>query len=137
MVEIDNCTYRLDSVKALGDLHDHLYDAADRLFKKYNPCGIENGACIANRGKIWFKKGCCCRGCKYLSLEGCTTRSLACKLWFCGAVEILDSAKTKDEFLTALKRLTFVSNIVGLSRGVRTTKEEELAVAAKYIGIIK
>lgn len=56
-----------------------LYDAMDKLIKKYNPCKIRNKKCV--RGRM------CCADCEYLSDTGCITKCLTCKLWFCTHVD--------------------------------------------------
>ena len=38
----------------------------------------------------------CCSGCKYLGPNGCTTKNLACKLWFCD--EILADKNTNTKY---------------------------------------
>lgn len=73
--------------------YDRIYEEVDRLFKEYNPCQFENGQCVSNRrhntrakadGHPYPKSnGCCPRDCKYLGPNGCTTRSLGCKLMYC------------------------------------------------------
>lgn len=68
-----------DIVRRLSKLYDAIYDRADQLFKEYDLCSINNGKCL---------DGCfCCSNCKHLSPDGCTIRSLACKLSICGAAE--------------------------------------------------
>jgi hypothetical protein len=56
-------------------LHDRLYDYANKIIKKYDPCKIENGACV--------RENICCNGCKYLTKDGCSIKCLWCKLWLC------------------------------------------------------
>lgn len=53
----------------------------DYIKATYNPCKIENGKC---RGYgLGINHDFCCGGCKYLTKEGCSTKSPWCKLWFC------------------------------------------------------
>jgi hypothetical protein len=61
--------------KELSIIYDELYDLADRIIKKYNPCELSKNRCLD--GKF------CCEGCKYLSKDGCTTKALFCKVWLC------------------------------------------------------
>lgn len=57
---------------------DELWDEADEILKKFNPCNIKNGSCF--RGFL------CCHECEFLSrTRGCREKSLACKLWLCPA----------------------------------------------------
>jgi len=39
----------------------------------------------------------CCYGCKYLSEKGCTTKSLACKLWVCQSMLLNWIVDKKDQ----------------------------------------
>ena len=60
----------------MSALYDELYEKADRVIKRHNPCRISRGRCLAVYP--------CCDGCKFLSkIKGCLTKSLACKLWLC------------------------------------------------------
>ena len=73
------------STKKLSALYDRIYDIADRLFKKYDPCNIhivERGIGYNSR-KTSTEYGLCCGGCKYLSKDGCTVKCLPCKLHIC------------------------------------------------------
>jgi hypothetical protein len=88
------------STAELSALYDRIYDIADRLFKKHNPCNIHTKNnkvfCLCynekwNKGK--GKKLLCCSGCvagygidnpgNYWSDEGCITKCLPCKLYLC------------------------------------------------------
>jgi len=87
------------SITELSALYDRLYDIADRLFKKHNPCKIhtKNGKlyCI-NHNEHWNATlYLCCYGCidrwengeqrgNHWSENGCTTKCLSCKLYLCG-----------------------------------------------------
>lgn len=70
-------------------LYDLIYDKADRLFKKYNPCEISKNLfgeiCCRKTDNIYL----CCTGCEYLSGKGCTVKCLACKLCFCAGDGLL------------------------------------------------
>jgi len=99
-------------------LYDLIYEKADRLFKEYNPCEI---------GKNIFGKSCCrksenfcCRGCRHLSDDGCTVRSLACKLCLCCGSGLIGSLGDK---LHKLRRITYRYNLYG----ARMSKEELFA----------
>lgn len=65
-------------------LYDLIYDKADKLIKKYNPCGIykdANGFVMCN-----FDYGnghtCCC-DCRYIGLYGCVIENAACRVFLC------------------------------------------------------
>ena len=74
------------SITELSALYDRIYDIADRLLKKHNPCNIHK----TKRGKIKCKNKyytnnkLCCNSCeKYWSKTGCITKCLSCKLYLC------------------------------------------------------
>lgn len=56
-------------------LYNELCDQADVILNKFNPCEVKDGKC--KRGYF------CCDGCKYLKSNGCSIRSLFCKIWIC------------------------------------------------------
>ena len=83
-----------------------LFDRANKLVKKINPCEFDSKG-ICKRGRKHLKKGkkiedvkfCCCgdpdgffvkeNACKnFISGKGCNTKSLMCKTWFCSEVII-------------------------------------------------
>lgn len=107
------------SVEQMSALYDRIYNIADRLIKKHNPCGIQ----LVDK-KVTCKKGePCCNGCFYLSKKGCTTRSLGCKLTFCPS---LDNDKTVRKIMKLLKPLyvlAFLNDFIY----IRSSKEEILA----------
>lgn len=84
------------SIQELSTLYDRIYDIADRLFKKYNPCNIytKDGKlyCINHNDNRNATLYLCCGGCigdwdgkrNYWSENGCTTKCLPCKLYLCG-----------------------------------------------------
>jgi len=65
--------------KTLTQIYDELYELADGIIKKYNPCKFSNGRCAGGIG--------CCNGCRYLFSTGCSVKALACKLWICWNLE--------------------------------------------------
>ena len=82
------------SITELSVLYDRIYNIADRLFRKHNPCNIhfEDGiVCCTGypdrkRGKFCQKYGsflCCNKQCSGFSENGCTIKCLACKLYIC------------------------------------------------------
>jgi hypothetical protein len=60
------------------NLYDQMYDVASQAVVAVNPCKITKGKCRAGRH---VKDGLCCRGCKYLGPNGCTTKNLLCRSW--------------------------------------------------------
>ena len=77
------------SIRELSALYDRIYDIADRLFKKYNPCKIhmknKRIFCECHQKGIPLANKCylCCSNCKYCSKNGCIIKCLACKLHRC------------------------------------------------------
>ena len=79
------------SIRELSALYDRIYDIADRLIKKHNPCKIHT-----KNKKLYCicfptgRKRLCCYGCwnmeiDHYSLFGCTTKCLLCKTYLCKA----------------------------------------------------
>jgi len=70
-------------------MYDYVYIIADYLWKLYNPCQIKNGMCRYNNA--WHREKhqttCCGNDCKHLSKNGCTIKSLGCKLYWCNGIE--------------------------------------------------
>lgn len=94
------------SIEELSALYDRIYDIADKLFKKYNPCNIhtKNGKlyCIRHNEHWNATLYLCCGGCvgnyyggkrNHWSKNGCTTECLPCKLYLC------DDGKRKNKRL--------------------------------------
>jgi len=83
------------SVKELSALYDRIYDIADRLIKKHNPCNIHTEIQPHHLYPTKLEKetvcmsysinSLCCSGCKYWD-KGCTVKSLGCKLFLCQCV---------------------------------------------------
>jgi len=49
----------------------------------------------------------CCTGCKYLGSKGCTTKSLACKLWQCD-IELFRNLSESDRlFISIIRRIAY------------------------------
>lgn len=64
-------------------VHDRLYELADKLLKRHNPCA----KCWATNCYHEHVTQRCCEGCVYFKKgQGCTVKALYCKLWICGAV---------------------------------------------------
>ena len=82
-------------VKDLSVIYDRVYNIADRLFKKYNPCNIhtEGDKVICNGGDKPSNTLCCYEcspDCGLRSIHywdnGCTIKCLGCKLFLCPPV---------------------------------------------------
>lgn len=92
-------------------LYDLLYSVGDSTIKEYKPCGIKLGTegtvqCLINQ----LHK--CCGGCEYLGENGCTIKSLGCKLTLC--LDLKDRyarARKANEMLETTKELAMRYNI--------------------------
>ncbi len=95
--------------------YDELYNEADHILKKFNPCHIENGRCLSGLP--------CCEDCEFLSRKnGCKEKSLACKLWLCE-----EATAMFPECASLLDRLKKVArNIPHIPLGERSIKEDIL-----------
>lgn len=62
-----------------SEVYDQLYDLAARILVRMDACSTcpIGTSCKANT-RSW-----CCGGCKHLGPQGCTVKSLSCKLWLC------------------------------------------------------
>lgn len=111
------------SVDELSALYDRIYDIADRLFKKYNPCNIrmtraDNTYCLYHspryRRSVTYSDSpnkLCCRGCEHW-LNGCTVKCLRCKLFIC-----CSAGNKFPMFLKRLRKLKAIAYNKGLSIG--------------------
>jgi hypothetical protein len=88
----------LSEFEKMSAVYDELWQKADEILKKFNPCNIKKGQCLAGYP--------CCGGCEFLSKKGCTEKSLACKLWLCDKAreEFPECAALLDELEEAARR---------------------------------
>lgn len=103
------------STKELSALYDRIYNIADRLFKKHNPCNIHitngiihcNGCTNKRINKRNQKDGCflCCNICKHQSINGCTIKCLPCKLFLCNRLLYSEEHKALMNKLKRLKKI--------------------------------
>lgn len=91
------------TVKQQKEAYDALYYLADLMLKKHRPCQIEqvepkdskaptphnNILCLAGK-EIHMSRGTCCCPCEYLSVNGCTTKALGCKLFLCDYIHSIE-----------------------------------------------
>ena len=74
-----------------------LYERMNKFLKKYNPCKIENGSCLCGQ--------CCCGGCPHLTENGCSTKSLQCKLYLCNQIYLPSKVKKEYQKIYRMKNL--------------------------------
>lgn len=64
-----------------------IYKNAEEIIKQHDPCKIEvlEDGRIKCAAGVSYDKGVskCCGGCKYMGPEGCTVKSLGCKIGWC------------------------------------------------------
>ena len=122
-------------------VYDRIYDIADRLFKKYNPCDIhmrDGAICCADKIHTQYRpKSLCCTGCKYWTTNGCTVKCLPCKLHICNTF-IYSYDKNGREvrnkkhraFTDRLKRLRHIAIKAGIyTHAYFNTKSEVLRIS--------
>lgn len=82
--------------KRITYLYDSLCHTLDLYYKDKNYCKFHNNRCVIQEKKKKFENG-CCRRCKYLKNEGCSTQNFACKMFYCAGSHINeDLLKEKD-----------------------------------------
>ena len=99
------------SRKSLEEVYDDLYDRAQAVLDKYNPCDIkedETGhiTCVCTRSDSNYlgrtkeeQSQLCCYGCRFLTKNGCRVRCLMCKLHLCHAIPEKHPARKEMEKL--------------------------------------
>lgn len=109
----------------LERVHKALYDAASSVIKATNPCEISNEdgqvTCRGSRAGLVPANYLCCTHCEHHDVhEGCTVRSLTCRVWLCHHVE------SKETFVS-LRALRTAAHGAGINMmGIRTTMEQEV-----------
>jgi hypothetical protein len=105
--------------------YDILYEAADKLFKRFNPCKIRDGYCERIRNVGCYRGDSigelCCHGCQYHDVvDGCNTKSLGCKLWICAYLQ-----NTNKSFASKIEKLYKLSIKFGfIAITIRQSKED-------------
>lgn len=139
------------TIDELSVIYDRIYDIADRLFKKYNPCNIhttKTGVVVCNKhsDKIHnkyaqreYNEFLCCSTCKYLSISGCTIKCLPCKLFLCSWFYYDNSKYDYKDFKAKLKRLRDIATKYGIlvyQGAYFRTKEEVLQISKDKMGVV-
>lgn len=84
ITEILNIKNRKDKLEYIIDTGCNYIDT---FFKDKNICGFKNNKCFLQRKNNSEYCNGCCRKCKFQSCNGCTTKNVACKLFFCSFVK--------------------------------------------------
>ncbi len=114
------------STAQLSAIYDRIYDIADRLFKKYNPCSIHTKNNKTRCANKLYKCNylCCCERsnkCKRWK-NGCTVKCLACKLFVCShilyvydknGIQMIN--KKYGHFTNKIRQLKRIANRYGFS----------------------
>ena len=73
--------------KRVEFIYDRACDEINDFFANKNVCNFKNGQCGIHRKLKNNKFNGCCRKCIYQTPNGCPTKNLACKLFFCSYVK--------------------------------------------------
>ena len=126
---------------ALESEYDRIYDAANDALKRHNPCQIQRDeagvvSCADTRRSAQNKYGTpvekaqslCCGGCQHLSPQGCTVKSLSCKLWLCTTIRGgFKHEATHPVLVAEIEALRKHGITVGVPMGFRDRKEDVFA----------
>ena len=112
--------------EALETIYDRIYELANRMLRRYNPCKIDHsGICMRTRARKEHHSNCCCEGCKYLSSNGCKVKALPCKLWTCYFVQKDPKNAHLIKRLDLLLRISYKYGLYGF----RNEREEIVKIA--------
>jgi hypothetical protein len=119
------------NVKQKVQLYDRLYNHADKLIKKHNPCKMKNGKCL--RGKP------CCDNCPHLTENGCAIDCLMCKLFLCWRVTERNESLTK--IFDRIWRKAYTHNLLHLRYSKKETikflqEGKEVVCLKKQMGVV-
>lgn len=87
-------------------------DYIDNYYKEINPCQFKNSKCICHRIKELDNTNGCCKKCKFQSNKGCTTKNIACKLFFCSYADLKNTEKIKLKEVPYIKLLNPVEKYI-------------------------
>ena len=117
------------SVAELSALYDRIYNIADRLLKKHNPCKIHiKDKKLCCMGYPTGKNRLCCYNCFHEKIDhwsffGCTVKCLSCKLYLCD--RIIEKNKQLFNRLCRLKGFAYKHGLVS-TRYYFTSKKQWL-----------
>lgn len=116
-------------MKAKEELYNELYDRADKLFKKYDLCGIRDGVCRCGK---FGECSCLCYvpgsyRCIYFADSGCTVRMLGCKLRYCSTI------RKDGRFKNVLKEIDKLKSIAERCGLLDKDTQEKLSFNAEII----
>ena len=76
-----------NKAKRIEFIYDYCCDRIDKYYEGKDLCKFENQQCLNHRiENVPFLNG-CCRICSYQGDNGCTTKNMACKLFYCDRIK--------------------------------------------------
>ena len=111
------------NAEAKGQLYDVLIALGQQTLDYYNPCDWQNRKCRRMRSSE-DDKGCCVES-QDLGVEGCTVKSLGCKLWLCEGQRNLFR-----ECEIELRVLRQVADSCGIPYQIKRSKEEDFTLSS-------
>lgn len=109
--------------KRIKFVFDKCCEVLDKEFPK-DACAFINGQCIVQRKNNSKKKCGCCRYCEYVTLNGCPSKNVACKLFNCSEVTSRYHLKSKTDII--LLKLLSLKNQTVITHNYFTVEEESL-----------
>ena len=78
-----------------SEIYDKIYQEAQDILNKYNPCEIvvKDGFATCRTESCCDEGQICCCGCNFHSNKGCTVKCLVCKLFLCHYIPLDHPAK--------------------------------------------
>lgn len=119
--------------KTINDTCDYI----DNYYKNINTCSFKNNQCICHRKQNLEYTNGCCRNCFYQSSKGCTTKNIACKMFYCSYIK--DNNNVLDyKDLILLKVLNPMQLLILKSDYFRTIEEVSKDIyLGFFIGFIR
>lgn len=87
-----NCVIPIDSIvhalniknrkKRITYIYDTLCEQVDQFYQGKNLCDFQHTQCLVQRRNKRYRNG-CCRLCKFVTSEGCSTHNFTCKMYYC------------------------------------------------------
>lgn len=98
-------------------------DYIDKYYNNKNICTFKNNTCICHRKQNLEYKNGCCRHCFHQSNKGCTTKNIACKMFYCSYRKDKNINVLTYKDLILLKILSPIELLILKSDYFRTIEE--------------
>ena len=105
--------------KTINDTCDYI----DSYYKNKNICSFKNNCCICHRKQHLEYKNGCCRKCFHQSSKGCTTKNIACKMFYCSHIKESNIKVLTYKDLVLLNVLNPIQLLILKSDYFRTIEE--------------